>query len=107
MLSLTSLLSPSTMLLLTTSARGTMPTFTTAELPAMTGRTAVVTGANSGIGLAAAHALAVRGARVELAVRSGDKGRAAAATIRCQTEVRALDLASLASVRAFAAKWDG
>ena len=84
-----------------------MPTFSTAALPAMTGRTVIVTGANSGIGRAAAHAMAGAGARVVLAVRSVDKGHAAAATMPGETEVRALDLARLASVREFAATWDG
>jgi NAD(P)-dependent dehydrogenase (short-subunit alcohol dehydrogenase family) len=84
-----------------------MPTFSTADVPDMTGRSVIVTGANSGIGRAAARALAAAGARVVLAVRSLDKGRAAAATMRGQTEVRELDLASLASVREFGAAWDG
>jgi NAD(P)-dependent dehydrogenase (short-subunit alcohol dehydrogenase family) len=73
----------------------------------MTGRSAIVTGANSGIGRAAAHALAGAGARVVLAVRSTDKGHAAAARMPGEVEVRQLDLASLASVREFAAGWDG
>ena len=73
----------------------------------MTGRTAIVTGANSGIGRAAAEALAGAGARVVLAVRSTEKGESAAAAITGQTEVRALDLASLESVREFASAWDG
>jgi NAD(P)-dependent dehydrogenase (short-subunit alcohol dehydrogenase family) len=73
----------------------------------MTGRSVIVTGANSGIGRAAARALAATGARIVLAVRSVDKGRAAAATMPGETEVRALDLASLASVREFAAAWEG
>ncbi len=73
----------------------------------MTGRTAIVTGANSGIGRAAARALAGAGARVVLAVRSTDRGRAAAAGMPGETEVRQLDLASLASVRDFAADWEG
>jgi len=73
----------------------------------MTGRNAIVTGANSGIGRAAASALAGAGARVVLAVRNTDKGQAAAASMPGQTEVRQLDLASLASIREFAAAWDG
>jgi len=73
----------------------------------MTGKTAIVTGASSGIGLAAARALAAAGARVVLAVRNTGKGTAAAAAMPGDTEVRDLDLASLESVRAFAAAWDG
>jgi NAD(P)-dependent dehydrogenase (short-subunit alcohol dehydrogenase family) len=73
----------------------------------MTGRSVIVTGANSGIGAAAARALASAGARVVLAVRTLEKGRTAAATMAGETEVRELDLASLASVREFAAAWDG
>src|SRR5271154_7115269 len=80
---------------------------TTTPLPDMTGRSVIVTGANSGIGRAAASALAGAGARVVLAVRNTDKGQAAAASMPGQTEVRQLDLASLASVREFAAAWDG
>jgi NAD(P)-dependent dehydrogenase (short-subunit alcohol dehydrogenase family) len=73
----------------------------------MTGRSVIVTGANSGIGRGAARALADAGARVVLAVRDVDKGRAAAAAMPGETEVRRLDLASLASVREFAASWEG
>ena len=73
----------------------------------MTGRTVIITGANSGIGRAAAKALAAEGARVVLAVRNTDKGNAAAAQMRGSTEVRQLDLASLDSVRAFAAGPEG
>ena len=73
----------------------------------MTGRTAIVTGSNSGIGRAAAAALAAAGANVVLAVRATDKGEQAAATMSGRTEVRRLDLASLESVREFAAGWDG
>jgi NAD(P)-dependent dehydrogenase (short-subunit alcohol dehydrogenase family) len=73
----------------------------------MTGKTAIVTGANSGIGRAAAGALSGAGARVVLAVRSTEKGRDAAAKMAGQTEVRPLDLADLASVREFASGWDG
>ena len=68
----------------------------------MTGRTVFVTGANSGIGRVAARALAARDARVVLAVRNLDKGRAAAAAMTGNVDVRQLDLADLASVRAFA-----
>ena len=77
------------------------------NLPDMAGRTVIVTGANSGIGRAAAAALAGAGAHVVLAVRSTEKGEAAAAAMPGATEVRALDLASLDSVREFAAGWDG
>jgi NAD(P)-dependent dehydrogenase (short-subunit alcohol dehydrogenase family) len=85
----------------------TMSTFSTTDVPDMTGRSVIVTGANSGIGAAAARALASAGARVVLAVRTLEKGRTAAATMAGETEVRELDLASLASVREFAAAWDG
>jgi len=73
----------------------------------MTGRTAIVTGANSGIGRAAARSIAGAGAHVVLAVRDTDKGEAAAATMPGETEVRRLDLADLASIREFAAGWAG
>ncbi|MFB8247424.1 oxidoreductase [Streptomyces sp. NPDC055952] len=75
------------------------------RLPDLSGRTAVVTGANSGIGLTTAEALARAGAHVVLAVRDTERGRAAAATVRGSTEVRRLDLADLSSVRAFAEAW--
>lgn len=68
----------------------------------MTGRTVIVTGANSGIGRVTARVLAARGARVVLAVRTLDKGYEAAATMTGRVEVRRLDLADLASVRTFA-----
>jgi NAD(P)-dependent dehydrogenase (short-subunit alcohol dehydrogenase family) len=71
----------------------------------MTGKTVIVTGANSGVGLATARALARADARVVFAVRSIDRGRAAASATPGKTEVRALDLASLDSVRAFAVGW--
>jgi len=81
--------------------------WTAADLPVMTGRTVVVTGANSGIGAVTARELARAGARVVLAVRDPARGAAAAATMPGDTEVRRLDLADLSSVRAFAAGWDG
>ena len=67
----------------------------------------MVTGANSGIGLAAARELGRAGARVVLAVRDEGRGRDAAASIPGETEVRRLDLADLSSVHAFADAWEG
>ncbi|HEY1635138.1 MAG TPA: oxidoreductase [Acidimicrobiales bacterium] len=84
-----------------------MATFGIADIPDLSGRRALITGANSGIGRAAARALAGADARVVLAVRDVEKGKAAAASMPGETEVRQLDLASLASVRSFAAGWDG
>ena len=76
------------------------------EVPDQSGRTAVVTGANVGIGREAARVLASRGATVILACRNAAKGEAAAdwiaaasATERRKLRVVRLDLASLASVR--------
>jgi NAD(P)-dependent dehydrogenase (short-subunit alcohol dehydrogenase family) len=69
-----------------------------------TGRVVVITGANTGIGFETAAGLAEKGARVVLAVRSPDKGHAAATRITdripaAEVEVQGLDLASLESVR--------
>ncbi|MFE3719309.1 oxidoreductase [Streptomyces cyaneofuscatus] len=80
--------------------------WTVERIPDQTGRVAVVTGANSGLGLATARALARRGGRVILAVRDKEKGRRAVADIAAgqpgaDLEVRGLDLADLDSVRAF------
>jgi NAD(P)-dependent dehydrogenase (short-subunit alcohol dehydrogenase family) len=77
------------------------------DVPDQTGRLVIVTGSGSGIGRAAAAALAAHGARVVLAVRDQTKGRLAAAGMSGRVEVRPLDLASLASVRAFADGVDG
>ncbi len=78
------------------------------EVPDQSGRLAVVTGANSGIGLETARRLAAAGAAVVLAVRNAGKGAAAVEDIRgdlpdAEVSVEALDLSSLASVRAFTA----
>jgi len=80
---------------------------TTLDIPSQAGRTAVVTGANSGLGLATARALAAAGAHVVLAVRDTGRGEAAARSISGDVEVRRLDLADLASVREFASSWTG
>ena len=77
------------------------------QLAQQTGRTFVVTGANSGIGLEAARAFAAHGAHVVLAVRDEARGATAAAAIHGSTEVRRLDLADLSSVRAFTAAVTG
>ncbi|WP_314223935.1 oxidoreductase [Streptomyces zaehneri] len=79
----------------------------TTDIPDQTGRTAVVTGANSGLGLATVEALARAGAHVVLAVRDPRRGEAAAAAVPGSVEVRRLDLADLSSVREFAAGWRG
>jgi NAD(P)-dependent dehydrogenase (short-subunit alcohol dehydrogenase family) len=81
--------------------------WTAADLPDQHGRTVVVTGANSGIGLVTARELARVGARVVLAVRDRAKGERAKADMTGDVEVRELDLADLDSVRAFAAGWEG
>lgn len=77
--------------------------WTTADIPDQTGRTVVVTGANSGLGASTATALAAKGARVVLACRTVSKGEAAAARMSGDVSVARLDLADLSSVRAFAA----
>jgi NAD(P)-dependent dehydrogenase (short-subunit alcohol dehydrogenase family) len=81
-----------------------MTGWTADRIPDQRGRVAVVTGANSGLGLVTAAELARHGAHVVLAVRDTAAGEAAARRIGGAVEVRELDLASLASVRAFAAR---
>jgi NAD(P)-dependent dehydrogenase (short-subunit alcohol dehydrogenase family) len=80
--------------------------WTAAELSNLSGVTVIVTGASSGLGLATTRELARAGARVVLAVRDVAKGQAAARTVAGTTEVRELELTSLASIRQFAATWD-
>ncbi len=79
-----------------------MAKWTAADLRPQDGKTIVVTGANSGIGKVAAGELARAGARVILACRDTAKGQAAAREMGGAVDVRALDLADLDSVRAFA-----
>lgn len=86
--------------------------WTAEQIPDQTGRTAVVTGANSGLGLATARELARAGAHVVLACRNLEKGEAAKAEIEAAVpgaalELSELDLASLDSVRAFAERFRG
>ncbi|MDQ3030295.1 MAG: oxidoreductase [Actinomycetota bacterium] len=75
-------------------------------MPSQHGRTVVITGANSGLGFVTAKRFATAGAHVVLAVRDPERGAKAAATLDGSSEVRPLDLADLASVRAFAESWD-
>ncbi|MET7463922.1 oxidoreductase [Nonomuraea sp. NPDC005501] len=84
-----------------------MTPWTPADMPALDGRTAIVTGANSGIGLPTVLELARHGARVIATARSEAKGEEAVAAVRravpgARVERALLDLADLASVRAFA-----
>jgi NAD(P)-dependent dehydrogenase (short-subunit alcohol dehydrogenase family) len=84
-----------------------MTDWTTADIPDQTGRTAIVTGANTGLGFETAAALAAKGGRVVLAVRNLDKGKDAARRIDqahpgADVTLQELDLTSLDSVRAAA-----
>ena len=81
--------------------------WTCADIPLLKGKTIIVTGGNTGIGLATIRVLASKGATVILACRNVDKGNIALAKIRevtpaADVTVEQLDLASLASVKAFA-----
>jgi NAD(P)-dependent dehydrogenase (short-subunit alcohol dehydrogenase family) len=83
--------------------------WTAADIPDQTGRTAVVTGANGGLGLETARELARKGALVVMAARNLDKAAAAEEDIvgeipEASLEIRSLDLASLQSIEAFAAE---
>jgi NAD(P)-dependent dehydrogenase (short-subunit alcohol dehydrogenase family) len=85
-----------------------MSKWSTEQIPDQSGRSAIVTGANSGLGLATARELARHGASVVLACRNTAKGEQAlheierVASAEASIELASLDLASLASVRAFA-----
>ena len=84
-----------------------MPKWTVADIPDQTGRTAVITGASSGLGAEAAVALAAKNARVILAVRDQSRGDAVLNRITRRTPaanitVSLVDMADLASIRAFA-----
>ncbi len=86
--------------------------WTAADIPEQAGRTVVVTGGNSGLGLVAAQALAEAHADVVLACRNAEKAGAAAAAVRtavpgAKVTVESLDLSSLDSVRDFAARFAG
>jgi NAD(P)-dependent dehydrogenase (short-subunit alcohol dehydrogenase family) len=87
---------------------GHNPKWTAEQIPDQNGRTAVVTGANSGLGLATARELARAGAGIVFAARDPAKAETAQATITAavpgaRVEPRRLDLADLSSVREFAA----
>jgi NAD(P)-dependent dehydrogenase (short-subunit alcohol dehydrogenase family) len=84
-----------------------MSTWSEHDIPDQSGRTVLITGANSGIGLRAAQVLAEHGARVLLACRSADRGATAVRTVTdavpsAKAELVLLDLADLRSVRAAA-----
>jgi len=86
-----------------------LPGWTTADIPDLTGRRAVVTGATSGLGEVTAVELARRGAQVVLTARDAARGGRARETVLraapgASVEVAALDLADLESVRSFAAE---
>lgn len=86
-----------------------MAKWTTADIPDQTGRVAVITGANTGLGFETAAALAARGARVVLAVRNLEKGKDAESLIRrrspgADVTLQELDLTSLDSIRSAAAQ---
>lgn len=79
-----------------------MTDWTAADLPSFAGRTVIITGANSGLGAITARELAGRGARIIMAVRNTEKGKAAAAQMSGSVDIRELDLQDLSSVRRFA-----
>ncbi|BCL80252.1 short-chain dehydrogenase [Ktedonobacteria bacterium brp13] len=85
-----------------------MTKWTTRDIPNLEGRVAIVTGANSGLGLETVRALAAHGAHIVLATRNAERGQQALQLVQSEVpganlEVASLDLASLRSVREFAA----
>lgn len=80
-----------------------MTSWTVSDIPDQTGRTVLITGANSGLGLHSARTLAGKGARVLLACRSAERGRSALEHVTpvatTAPELITLDLADLGSVR--------
>lgn len=89
-----------------------MSNWTEADIPNLTGKTAIVTGANSGLGFHTARALATAGAHVIMACRNETKANKALDAIStvspdASVELATLDLASLASVREFANQMNG
>jgi NAD(P)-dependent dehydrogenase (short-subunit alcohol dehydrogenase family) len=85
----------------------TSTNWTAADLPDLSGKTVVVTGASSRIGIPTTSQLARAGARVVLAVRNTVKGEEVSRTSEGRTDVRRLELTSLASIREFADAWTG
>ena len=78
----------------------------------LSGKTVVITGSNSGLGLASSHALAAKGAHVIMTARDEQRGWAAKAKVEhaipgASVEVRRLDTSSLESVRSFAKDFSG
>ena len=88
--------------------------WTADQMPDLTGRRAVVTGANTGLGLQTALELARHGAWTTLACRNEERGQAAVERVRAEigdghgtADLALLDLADLDSVRRFATSWNG
>jgi NAD(P)-dependent dehydrogenase (short-subunit alcohol dehydrogenase family) len=90
------------------SPQQTITRWSVADMPDLTGRAAIVTGANSGLGFYTAQALARNGASVTMAVRDvarGNSARELMGPVRGTVDVWRLDLSDLSSVRTFAQQW--